>query len=84
MRDSVMKRFLAKRVVIERGARGQSDMGDCSDGAGHDKGFFRLQKMLPQSCQGQGAPNGRIHSVDGVQYKSITNPISEMLLRVFL
>src|SRR5690349_10175021 len=28
MRDSVMKRFLAKRVVIEPGARGQSDMGD--------------------------------------------------------
>ncbi|HKN66340.1 MAG TPA: ABC transporter permease [Gemmatimonadaceae bacterium] len=26
MRDSVMKRFLAKRVVIEPGARGQSDM----------------------------------------------------------
>jgi predicted permease len=28
MRDSVMKRFLAKRVAIEPGARGQSDMGD--------------------------------------------------------
>jgi len=28
MRDSVMKRFLAKQVVIEPGARGQSDMGD--------------------------------------------------------
>jgi predicted permease len=27
-RDSVMKRFLAKQVVIEPGARGQSDMGD--------------------------------------------------------
>ena len=28
MRDSVMKRFLAKQVVITPGARGQSDMGD--------------------------------------------------------
>ena len=28
MRDSVMKRFLAKRVLIEPGARGQSDMAD--------------------------------------------------------
>jgi predicted permease len=28
MRDSVMKRFLAKRVVLEPGARGQSGMGD--------------------------------------------------------
>ena len=28
MRDSVMKRFLAKQIVIEPGARGQSDMGD--------------------------------------------------------
>ena len=28
MRDSVMKRFLAKHVVIAPGARGQSDMGD--------------------------------------------------------
>ena len=27
MRDSVMKRFLAKRVFIEPGARGQSDLG---------------------------------------------------------
>jgi predicted permease len=27
MRDSVMKRFLAKRVVIEAGARGQSSLG---------------------------------------------------------
>jgi predicted permease len=28
MRDTVMKRFLAKHVVIAPGARGQSDMGD--------------------------------------------------------
>ncbi|HEY2378170.1 MAG TPA: ABC transporter permease [Gemmatimonadaceae bacterium] len=28
MRDSVMSRFLAKQVVIEPGARGQSDMGN--------------------------------------------------------
>src|SRR4051812_29215165 len=28
MRDSVMKRFLAKQVTIQPGARGQTDMGD--------------------------------------------------------
>ena len=33
MRDSVMKRFLAKQVVIEPGARGQSDMGDSASPA---------------------------------------------------
>src|SRR5207237_10263954 len=44
---------------------GQSDMGPCSD-----EGYFRLQKMLPQSCSGSGRPNQRIGSVDQVQYKS--------------
>ncbi|TMA17881.1 MAG: hypothetical protein E6J88_20105, partial [Deltaproteobacteria bacterium] len=56
---------------------GQSDMGPCSD-----QGYFRLQKMLPQSCSGSGRPNQRIGSVDQVQYKSTSNPIAEMLYNV--
>src|SRR5581483_11100796 len=32
------------------------------------QGWYRLQKMLPQSCTGQGRPNQRISSVDSVTY----------------
>src|SRR5438477_868105 len=41
-------------------------------------GWFRLQKMLPQSCSGQGRPNQRIGSVDGVTYTNSSNPLAEM------
>src|SRR2546426_480173 len=42
----------------------------------------RAQKMLPQSCTGQGRPNQRISSVDGVTYNSTANPLAEMLFNV--
>src|SRR6266404_445336 len=45
-------------------------------------GFYRTQKMLPQSCTGQGRPNQRISSVDGVTYNSTANPLAEMLFNV--
>src|SRR5205085_2755261 len=40
------------------------------------------QKMLPQSCTGQGRPNQRISSVDGVTYTNTANPLAEMLFNV--
>jgi type IV pilus assembly protein PilY1 len=47
-----------------------------------DKGWYRTQKMLPQSCTGQGRPNQRISSVDGVTYTNTANPLAEMLFNV--
>ena len=49
---------------------------------GADKGEYRLQKMLPQSCSGAGRPSQRISSVDPVNYNSTANPLSEMLFNV--
>src|SRR5437667_168304 len=46
------------------------------------QGWYRLQKMLPQSCTGQGRPNQRIASVDSVTYTNTANPIAEMLFNV--
>ena len=45
-------------------------------------GWYRLQKMLPQSCAGQGRPNQRIGSIDGLDYSNSSNPLSEMLFNV--
>src|SRR3989441_1461540 len=45
-------------------------------------GWYRTQKMLPQSCNGNGRPNQRIASVDGVTYNSTANPLAEMLFNV--
>src|SRR5216684_728406 len=39
-----------------------------------------VQKMLPQSCQGQGRPlNQKLGAVDGLAYTSTANPIAEMM-----
>jgi type IV pilus assembly protein PilY1 len=39
-----------------------------------------VQKMLPQSCQGQGRPlNQKLGAVDGLAYTSNANPIAEMM-----
>src|SRR5439155_1385624 len=46
------------------------------------KGSYRTQKMLPQSCNGNGRPNQRISSVDGVTYTNTANPLAEMLFNV--
>jgi type IV pilus assembly protein PilY1 len=46
------------------------------------QGWYRTQKMLPQSCTGQGRPNQRIGSVDMVTYTSTANPLAEMLFNV--
>ena len=46
------------------------------------QGWYRLQKMLPQSCTGQGRPNQRIGSVDTVTYTNTGNPLAEMLFNV--
>jgi len=45
-------------------------------------GFYRLQKMLPQSCNGQGRPNQRIGSVDPVTYTGAANSLAETLFNV--
>lgn len=45
-------------------------------------GWYRLQKMLPQSCSGAGRPNQRIYSTDSVTYNNTTNPLAEMLFNV--
>jgi type IV pilus assembly protein PilY1 len=45
-------------------------------------GWFRLQKMLPQSCSGAGRPNQRIGSTDSVTYDNTSNPLAEMLFNV--
>ena len=50
-----------------------------ADNCGANAGEFRLQKMLPQSCNGAGRPNQRIASVDTVTYNSTANPLAEML-----
>ncbi|TMA37457.1 MAG: hypothetical protein E6J82_18785 [Deltaproteobacteria bacterium] len=46
------------------------------------QGWYRTQKMLPQSCNGNGRPNQRISSVDGVTYTNTANPLAEMLFNV--
>ncbi len=39
-----------------------------------------VQKMLPQSCQGQGRPlNQKLGAIDGVAYTSTAAPIAEMM-----
>src|SRR6266849_6649446 len=39
-----------------------------------------VQKMLPQSCQGQGRPlNQKLGAVNGLAYTSTANPIAEMM-----
>jgi type IV pilus assembly protein PilY1 len=39
-----------------------------------------VQKMLPQSCQGQGRPlNQKLGAIDGLTYTSAANPIAEMM-----
>src|SRR5712664_1297147 len=45
-------------------------------------GWYRTQKMLPQSCNGQGRPNQRISAVDSVTYTNASNPLAEMLFNV--
>ena len=45
-------------------------------------GWYRLQKMLPQSCSGAGRPNQRIGSTDTVTYNNTSNPLAEMLFNV--
>src|SRR6266481_1192484 len=38
------------------------------------------QKMLPQSCQGQGRPlNQKLGAIDGLAYTSTANPLAEMM-----
>ncbi len=55
--------------------------GDGTDG----KGGYVIQKLLPQSCQGQGAKNGsgilqaRLQAVEGLSYTSTAYPLAEML-----
>ena len=49
------------------------------DYCGNNAGEYRLQKMLPQSCNGAGRPNQRISSTDTVSYNATTNPLAEML-----
>src|SRR5207253_8499696 len=46
------------------------------------QGWYRLQKMLPQSCTGQGRPNQRIASVDGVTYTNTANPLAGGVLKL--
>src|SRR6516165_54376 len=49
-------------------------------GQANDKGTTLLQKMLPQSCAGQGRPlNQKISAIDGVTYSSTAYPLAEML-----
>jgi len=49
-------------------------------GQANDKGTTLLQKMLPQSCAGQGRPlNQKISAIDGVAYTSTAYPLAEML-----
>lgn len=39
-----------------------------------------VQKMLPQSCQGQGRPlNQKLGAINGLSYETNANPISELL-----
>jgi len=39
-----------------------------------------VQKMLPQSCQGQGRPlNQKLGAIDGLAYTSTANPLAEMM-----
>ena len=49
-------------------------------GQSNDKGATLLQKMLPQSCAGQGRPlQSKITAIDGVAYTSTAYPLAEML-----
>ncbi len=49
-------------------------------GQANDKGTTLLQKMLPQSCAGQGRPlQSKISAIDGVAYNSTAYPLAEML-----
>src|SRR5215467_10656568 len=49
-------------------------------GQSNDKGATLLQKMLPQSCAGQGRPlQQKISAIDGVAYTSTAYPLAEML-----
>ena len=49
-------------------------------GQSSDKGANLLQKMLPQSCAGQGRPlQSKITAIDGVSYTSAAYPLAEML-----
>ena len=49
-------------------------------GQSDDKGTTLLQKMLPQSCAGQGRPlNEKLGAIDGVAYTSTAYPVAEML-----
>jgi type IV pilus assembly protein PilY1 len=46
-------------------------------------GAKSLQKMLPQSCQGQGRPKGQaLGSLDDIQYSSTGHPLAEALFNV--
>lgn len=43
-------------------------------------GGITVQKMLPQSCSGQGRPtNQKQGAIDGLRYTSTANPLAEML-----
>ncbi|TMA28708.1 MAG: hypothetical protein E6J78_04635 [Deltaproteobacteria bacterium] len=61
-------------------------IGTCNNcvtgGTPDGQGWFRLQKMLPQSCSGAGRPNQRISSTDNVSYTATSNPVAEMLFNV--
>ena len=49
-------------------------------GQSSDVGATLLQKMLPQSCSGQGRPlNQKIGAIDNVTYTSTAYPLAEML-----
>lgn len=47
------------------------------------KGGRLVQKMLPQSCNGQGRPqNQKASAIDGVRYTGTNDPLAETLLNV--
>ena len=49
-------------------------------GQADNRGTTLLQKMLPQSCAGQGRPlNQKISAIDDVTYASTAYPVAEML-----
>lgn len=64
------------------GCNGSYYNGVTSSDVAHAAGEYRLQKMLPQSCNGAGRPSQRISSVDPVKYNATANPLAEMLWQV--
>ena len=86
-----MLRLAYKRLMngplLQPIREGIGTCSNCAGGTPDGKGWYRLQKMLPQSCSGGGAGSAgitkqKVTAADAVTFVSTYNPLAEELFNV--